>query len=166
MTIKYNWTPRVGVGPIRFGNPIAGYVAAGQLVLDEDEKKITGDLDYYDPDVGMIVTPDQESGETVFLIGCGDSLLYQGEELIGISLPEAAKILDRSPDGQIAGEEVEEYDVDEIVYFMTLGLDLWFVDGLSVYARTNAFDGFEEDDGDDEEDGDVAEPDSGQAGNT
>ena len=84
--------------------------------------------------------------KVVGFIGCDETLLYNGEELFGISLEQAVSILGREPDGEPEVEEMYDDTVQTIAYFEALGLDLWFLEGVSVYAGLDDGD-YEEDEG-------------------
>lgn len=139
MGMNFEWTPNVGVGPILFGASIQEYVDAGLLFPEKMHAELGGDIDYFDADGQMMVSPDYDNEHAVGVIGCDETLLYNGEELIGISLEQAVTILGREPDGEPEAEEMYDDTVQTIAYFDALGLDLWFLNDLSVYAGLDAF---------------------------
>lgn len=138
MRSNYEWTPTVGLGPIRFGAPIQQYVDAGLLVYRPFPEELGGDADYVNKEEDISVSPDDEivvprAQHIVDTILCDRSLLYRGTDLFGLELNDVVKVLGREPDQ--FGETVEIDDELQVAAeFDDLGLVLWFLEGVCVSA--------------------------------
>lgn len=152
---NYDWTPKVGVGSVRFGAPIDQYTKSGLLESRVILPELGPEVHFVDDDEGIVVYVDDEGMGTVEIVACYRSLLYQSKELIGVTLDAAVDVLGRPPDEYEEGVEMFDETFQDIAYFDDLGLMLWFEDGVSVSASL--------DDGDYEKDGDGNESNSGQA---
>jgi hypothetical protein len=138
MQSKYEWVPKVRLGPIRFGENIQQYVDAGLLSFDPPLEELGGVGSFIDEDDSITVTPDDGFPDgpvrwVVEGIQCDKSILFNGQELLGLSIEDVVKFFGREPDQ--FGEEFEVIDdIQIIAEFDDFGLVLWFVDGVSVSA--------------------------------
>lgn len=138
MRSNYEWTPTVGLGPIKFGAPIQQYVDAGLLVYQPFLEEFGGDANYVNKEEDISVSPDEDlvvprEQQVVDTILCDRSLLYQGTDLFGLGLNDVIKTLGREPDQ--SGETVEiDEELQISAEFDELGLVLWFFEGVCVSA--------------------------------
>lgn len=148
MNSKYEWVPKEGIGPIKFGTLIQEYVNAGILSRGRSLESLDDSDTYYDGDHGIAVFaddgfPDGRVLGVVDAIRCDKSIRYKDQELLGVTIEDVVKLLGREPDQ--FGEELEVIDEIQILAeFDGLGLILWFVDRMSVAASID--DGDYEDD--------------------
>ena len=77
-------------------------------------------------------------------VECDKSILFNGQELLGLSINDVSDVLGRKPDQY--GESIELGDETQVLAeFDDLGLVLWMKDGISVAASIDDGD-YEDDD--------------------
>lgn len=138
MQSKYEWVPKVGLGPIRFGENTQQYVDAGILSYEPPLEELGGEGSFIDEDDSITVTPDDgfPDGPVRWIvegIECDKSILFNGQELLGLSIKDVVNVLGTEPD-----QFGESFDLGEeiqiLAEFDDLGLVLWMKDGISVAA--------------------------------
>lgn len=152
MQSKYLWVPKERLGPIRFGANIQQYVDAGLLSFEPPLEELGGIGSFIDEDASLTVTPDDGFPDgpvrwVVEGIECDKSILYKGQELLGLSIEDVVKVLGQEPDQFGEEFEVDDDDIQIIGEFDELGLVLWMRDGISVSASIDDGD-YDDDEGD------------------
>ena len=149
MQSKYEWVPKLRLGPIRFGEDIQQYVDAGILSFNPPLEELGGIGSFVGEDDGITVTPDDglPDGPVRWVVDgveCDKSILFNGQELLGLSINDVSDVLGRKPDQY--GESIELGDETQVLAeFDDLGLVLWMKDGISVAASIDDGD-YEDDD--------------------
>lgn len=134
---KYDWSPGVGVGDIRFGEPISELLDSGVLhhvigPFDSDGRGFFALGEEEDP---AIYLDEKNLADDVV---CSEVLIYQGRDLIGMKIDDIIVALGKEPDEY--GEELElgEDNIQITAEFDSLGLQLWLRDGVAVSAVVSA----------------------------
>lgn len=133
--MKYEWIPKVRVGPLRFNAPINPYVDNKTLVLnpfDEDINNLgnTPGEDRYtypnDDETSVYI----EDGR-IESIACNDRCMLRGQNLIGLDYERVRELIGSKP----AGEPDIQPVIDELldVYeFKEAGAQVWVNEGKVV----------------------------------
>ncbi len=131
----WNWTPGIGVGPIKFGVPIADYLSDFDLELVNYEEPGEPETDAYEvpgQDKAIWV----EDGR-VDSINCDDFFGYKGKNLIGMSEKEFLAHMGQEPEEIGSSVEYENGSVQTPYEYPDLGLQIWFEDGKVVSAMVS-----------------------------
>lgn len=134
-TKLFEWTPLVGLGPLKFGLAVEPYVKQGTLVpfeFDVGFKDATG-WDHYsyaadDNDDDTLVSV--ESGRIVS-IGCYRHCVLRGCSLIGSDYETVKELIGSEPVGDPDVEEVGD-QMQEVYDFGEAGALIWVLDGVVV----------------------------------
>lgn len=128
----FEWTPDKGVGPVLFGTPIEPYVTALNLhrLNDPFSDSVLDNSYAYGEELNPSYSFD-ESG-LVEVVTCDVRFMFSGKNLLGLPLDEVVEILGVEPDQ--TDEEDDDGRVGMTADFDLLGLQLWFVDGVSDMA--------------------------------
>jgi len=122
--IIWNWTPRVSVGPFRFGDPIDDYIDRFKLTRfhDELEKRFEFDWETYDvPGHRVQIHVKEKKIESV---ACYETCLFDGFNLIGATIESVVEKLGHAPNE--IGEAIEIGDeFQTTAEFASIDLQLW-----------------------------------------
>jgi hypothetical protein len=121
--INWNWKPLISVGPLKFGQPAIPLIKKYNLIALESDCE-SSDWDTYEfPNSQTRIYVENSYIDSV---GCYDNLIYEGTNLLGLSLNEIRSIL---------GNENEIGEVIEMqtpIEYETLGLQLWLEDKITI----------------------------------
>lgn len=133
--MKYEWIPKVRVGPLRFNAVVSPYVKNGTLVpapFDDEINNLgntpSGDRYTYPNDYETSVYVEDERIES---IACNDRCILRGQNLIGLDYERVRELIDSEP----AGEPDIQPVIDELldVYeFEETGAQVWVNEGKVV----------------------------------
>ena len=141
----YDWIPTVSVGEIKLGEPVSHYLESGLLFVNRFMEESVG-LMYEDE--GETILVNEEDG-WIDGISCYETLHYQGQNLIGLHINDAAAILDSEP---IYGEPFDmagifdDGRIETPAAFDELGLILYLDEDIVVSAGVS-YDLLEEEEG-------------------
>ncbi|WP_298821428.1 hypothetical protein [uncultured Roseibium sp.] len=129
---KWEWTPGVGVGPIKFGTPIEEYIERFDLKLRVPEGTTSTGLGSYTiQDFAKSVATDLGKVESV---ECEDYFGFRGKNLIGMSEIELITYMGIDPDEISVGVLYENGSVQTPFEYDALGLIVWFEDEKLISA--------------------------------
>ena len=136
--ITFDWTPTVGIGPFKFGEPISTCVESGLIefcpdLSDDGERDCYQTVGDEDPWVSAY-----EDG-AVHDVSTDRHLFYRGQDLLGLHIDEVIKILGQAPDEFSDPMELDDDDIQITAEFDALGLQLWLRDGVAVTAYVGPF---------------------------
>lgn len=134
MLLSWVWVPGKRVGPFQFGEKARIVVEKYGLIKLEADSPVAYWETYAVPEYESRVFV--ENGEVVSVL-CGDSLVYEGVELLGLPLGRVREVL-----GQESQLE-KNVGVGDAVYHDRLGLTLWIANGV---VRTATCDPLEPED--------------------
>lgn len=128
--MTFDWTPDVGVGPLKFGEPVLKHVQSGLLEFCAD---LSDDSDCYklagqgDPAVYA------DENNAIDDILTDQQLVFRGKNLIGMRIEAVVDLLGQEPEEISEPIELVD-DVQVAAEFDSLGLQLWLRDGVAVSA--------------------------------
>lgn len=125
------WSPNVGLGPVTFGSPVGELTQSLGAYADVKISDETGWDSYCLPEVDLSV--DAEDGKIV-AIRSYSTFFYKGENLIGMSIIQAGRLLGRTADEIGAEVEYDDGDVQVSFDFINEGLQVWTSHGRVVSA--------------------------------
>jgi hypothetical protein len=145
----WTWVPCISIGPFRFGEPISQYIEKYKLVeIDSYSELVLGE-NFYEwmrlkkSSENAYIIPHYDFAFTIYTkneiidtIGIDTYLYYNNQDIIGISLEYAMKIIKKSVWDEMDQQEVLD-DIQNIYYFYDLGLTLWTLDNKVVTASCN-----------------------------
>jgi len=130
---EWNWTPGVGVGPFKFGVPIADYFAEFNLELQSPEgADVTGWGTYEIKQMEDKLVWTEEG--KIAAIACHDFFGYKGQNLIGTSEEEFIEHMGRQPDETGTSVEYDNGSIQTPFEYEDLAMEAWSEDGVIVCA--------------------------------
>jgi hypothetical protein len=128
--IDWIWNPLISVGPFRFGAPAQPMIQQYNLELVELPGEV---IDWYTYEIPCLESRVCVRDFVIDTVGCYDSLIYKGRNLLGISTDEAKAILG---DDWIVDDE--EIGGQTLIMYENLNLFLWVRDDTIVGATCGA----------------------------
>jgi hypothetical protein len=130
MSIDWVWNPLISVGPFHFGAPAQPVIQEYNLELVELPD---GVIDWFTYEIPCLESRVYVRDSLIDTVGCYDSLVYKGVDLIGLSTDEAKSIVG---DGWIVDDE--EIGGQTLIMYENLNLFLWVSDDTIVGATCGA----------------------------
>ena len=116
-------TPKIGVGPIRFGHPIESLKnVEGFEKVEPDEW--SADYEWYEC-VGCDLDVYGDGNGKIETIGCDETLIFDGKNLVGITLSELEGFLKLKGQRFSDGDEMSDGSIVTGYIFEPLGLRAW-----------------------------------------
>jgi len=124
--LDYTWTPKKSVGQIKFGSPVDSYVQDGLISRAED----VSDLGQYWSDADDTVLVEVDDNGNVESVLLSDKCIYEGKNLIGMTLDEVSAALNTKPDGVAEPSTLDDGELETPAYFEAFGLTLGIRDDV------------------------------------
>ena len=127
--------PKQGVGPVRFGQPLDTLenIDGFEKV---DPSRIIGNDEWYECESCDVTVFGGEDGNVEF-IGCDETLLFDGKNLVGLKLKELEALLKLKGLAFSDSDEMADGSTQTGVSFEPFGLTAWVSDGQVVSITVN-----------------------------
>lgn len=122
MSISWLWIPGRSVGPFHLGYPVDKFISKYNLVRLEEREYLKEDWETYE--IPGYETRIHAENSIITNVLCYDSLLYEGRDIIGLTLDEVRLILGTEDDIE------RDSGLWDAAYYGRLGLTLWIRDGV------------------------------------
>lgn len=124
--LDYTWVPKVSVGQIKIGRPVQPYIQEGLISPAED----VADFGQYLSDADDTILVEVNDGGNVESIVLNSKCIYNGKNVIGMTLDEVSALLNAPPDGTAEAFDVGDGDLETPAYFEAFGLTLGIRGGV------------------------------------
>jgi hypothetical protein len=124
--LDYTWVPKKSVGQIKLGSPVQPYAQEGLI----SQAKDVADFGQYwsDADETMLVEVDDQGNVESILLN--RKCIYQGKNVIGMTLDEVSALLKAPPDEVAESFALDDGSVETPAYFEAFGLTLGLQAGV------------------------------------